>query len=41
MEVNYDEKMTPIDFEVTGSMAKVTGALTKKKVCLPNNFRFL
>jgi hypothetical protein len=28
MEVDHDHKVTPIDFEVTGS--KVTGTLTKK-----------
>jgi hypothetical protein len=32
MEVNHDEKMTPIDFEVTGSKVKITGALTKKSL---------
>jgi hypothetical protein len=30
MEVDHDHKVTPIDFEVTGSKVKVTGILTKK-----------
>jgi hypothetical protein len=32
--------MTPIDFEVTGSKVKITGALTKK-ACPPNNKVFI
>jgi hypothetical protein len=32
MKVSHDEKMTPIDFEGTGSKVKVTGALTSKSL---------
>jgi hypothetical protein len=32
MEVSHDKKMTLIDFEVTGSKVKVTGALTEKSL---------
>jgi hypothetical protein len=39
MEVNHDE-MSPIDYEVTESKVKVTGALTEK-ACPPNILRFL
>jgi hypothetical protein len=30
MDVDHNYKVTPIDFEVTGSKVKVTGTLTKK-----------
>jgi hypothetical protein len=30
MEVDHDHKVTPFDFEVTGSKVKVTGTLKKK-----------
>jgi hypothetical protein len=36
MEVGHDHKVTPIDFGVTRSKVKVTGALTKK--ACPFNF---
>jgi hypothetical protein len=32
VKVCHDEKMTPIDFEVTGSKVKVTGVLTSKSL---------
>jgi hypothetical protein len=32
MDVDHDYKVTPIEFEVTGSKVKVTGTLTKKKL---------
>jgi hypothetical protein len=40
MEVDRDNKVTPIDFEVTGSKVKVTGALTEK-ACPCNCLRII
>jgi hypothetical protein len=34
MDVDHDHLVTPIDFEVTGSKAKVTGAVTVKACAL-------